>query len=107
MKTLLLVLAFVCSSCSAWFAASTSSWEYDDLYVRSYVRPGYIYRDPWSPLNPYLQYNQFYSAPRYFYDRPNVIIIRPEVKPTVPGKRPSREGGQYNPNFQPQRGRRQ
>ena len=106
MKTLLIVLAFVCSSCAMWTHVA-SDYDYDDLYTRGYIRSGYLYRDPWSPVNPYLQYNYFYSRPWSFYERPNVIIIKPEVKPTVPGKRPTREGGQRNPNFTPQRGRRQ
>ncbi len=111
MKNLIILIAFLCSSCSLWLNTG-SDWEYDDLYTRSYVRPGYIYRDYWSPVNPYYQPNYFYSRPWTFYDRPNVIIIKPEVKPTTPGKRPTREGMSQTPSpyhnrgIQPQLNRR-
>lgn len=104
MRILLILAAFLLSGCRVWLTADA---DYDDLYFQRYVRPGYVYRDYWSPVNPYYQPNYFYYTPRTFYNRPNVIIIKPEVKPTVPAKRPTREGGQHNPNFTPQRGRRQ
>jgi hypothetical protein len=102
MKTPLVILAFLFSSCSTWLS-TTANWEYDDMYIHRYSRPVYIYRDYWSPMNPY--YQPYYQRPWNQYDRQNVIIIKPEVKPTTPVRRPTRGGSYYSPNSKTTRDR--
>lgn len=103
MRTLILLLLLLILACSC--RVTLSAYDPDPLYNRApYARPtipDYRYWDP----------NPFWSWPGYGWVNPGlyrerVIIIQPKQTPAPNyGKRPSREGGNYNPNFKPQRGR--
>jgi hypothetical protein len=86
-------------SCSMTFSA----YDPDPLYSRrTYIRPAIPQPNYWDPY-------QYYGWPGYGYLNPGlyrerVIIIQPKETPNY-GKRPSRDQGNYNPNFKPQRGR--
>jgi hypothetical protein len=97
---LLLLLLFLASSCRMTLGV----YDPDPLYSRrTYVRPAIPQQRYWDP-NPYLSWPGYYYLDPWAY-RERVIIIQPQSKPQTPAKRPSRDPGNYNPNFRPQRGR--
>jgi len=96
---LLLLLLLIATSCSVY----TGVYDPDPLYSRrSYIGPAIPQPRYWDP-NPYWGWSGYgYLNPGLYRER--VIIIQPKETPNY-GKRPSREGGNYNPNFRPERGR--
>lgn len=105
MKTLVtgILLFAVVTSCQV------VSYVYDDDPVystRTYVRP-IIPQPRYSPGTMYYPWPEYYSFNPWIY-RERVIIVQPnQTPPNVNyGKRPSRELGNYNREFKPERGRR-
>lgn len=97
---LLLLLLLLASSCRVVLDA----WDPDPLYNRlPYAGPPVPQQRYWDPTLNFGWPGYYYWSPVY-PQRERVIIIRPEQK-TNYGKRPSRESGNYNPNFRPERGR--
>lgn len=99
--TLLLILICLFSSCRVLI----DPYDADPMYSRGGYREPVIRQQRYYYPQPYYGWQPYYNPYQVFPYRERVIIIQPRERFDT-GKRPSREEGNYNPNFRPNRGRR-